>query len=278
MSRPSLPGAFDLGGRTALITGAAGTLGRQHALALLEIGARVVITDVDEAQLDEARAEIESVGHGGVLAAEVMDVGDEESIISVADQMEAGGGIQILLNNAAVDAKAKDDQSLAGNRFESFPVERWNQEVAVGLTGAFLCSREFGTRMAAHGGGVILNIASDLSVIAPDQRLYRLDSPPPEGQPVKPVTYSVVKAGIVGLTMYLATYWPERGVRVNALSPGGVRAGQDDGFVERLETRIPMGRMAQPGEYRSVVQFLCSDASDYLTGQNVVMDGGRSVW
>jgi len=278
VTRPSLPDAFDLRGRTALVTGAAGMLGRQHAVALLEVGAQVVITDVDMVRLDEARAEIESAGHGGVLTAEVMDVGDEESIISVADRMEDGGGIQILLNNAAVDAKAKDDESLAGNRFESFPVERWNQEVAVGLTGAFLCSREFGTRMAAHGGGVILNIASDLSVIAPDQRLYRLDNPPSGGQPVKPVTYSVVKAGIVGLTMYLATYWPERGVRVNALSPGGVRAGQDEGFVERLETRIPMGRMAQPEEYRSAVQFLCSDASDYLTGQNVVMDGGRSVW
>jgi NAD(P)-dependent dehydrogenase (short-subunit alcohol dehydrogenase family) len=151
--------------------------------------------------------------------------------------------------------------------------------MAVGLTGAFLCSQVFGSAMAKDGmGGVILNIASDLSVLSPDQRLYRQENLQPDMQPVKPVTYSVIKAGLSGLTRYLATYWAEYGVRANTLSPGGVFNNQSDEFVERLSTLIPIGRMAQKDEYRSAVQFLCSDASAYLNGQNIVMDGGRSVW
>ena len=127
-------------------------------------------------------------------------------------------------------------------------------------------------------GGVILNIASDLSVFSPDQRLYRKKGLPDDLQPVKPVTYSVIKAGLVGLTRYLATYWAEQGVRANSLSPGGVFNGQSEEFVQRLSTLIPLGRMAQRDEYRAAVQFLCSDASSYMNGQNVVMDGGRSAW
>ena len=133
--------------------------------------------------------------------------------------------------------------------------------------------------MALDGkGGVILNIASDLSVFSPDQRLYKKAGLPDNLQPVKPVTYSVIKAGLVGLTRYLATYWADKGVRSNALSPGGVLTGQDDEFVQRLSTLIPLGRMAKHDEYRAAVQFLCSDASSYMNGQNVVMDGGRSAW
>jgi len=142
-----------------------------------------------------------------------------------------------------------------------------------------LSSQVFGAEMAKDGkGGVILNIASDLSVISPDQRLYKRTGMLENMQPVKPVTYSVIKAGLAGLTRYLATYWAEQGVRANALSPGGVFNGQGVEFVQRLSALIPLGRMAKRDEYRSAVQFLCSDASSYLNGQNVVMDGGRSVW
>ena len=127
-------------------------------------------------------------------------------------------------------------------------------------------------------GGVILNIASDLSVIAPDQRLYRRNGLDESAQEVKPVTYSVIKAGLIGLTRYLATYWADCGVRANALSPGGVFNDQGEDFVKRITSLIPLGRMANHDEYRSIIQFLCSDASSYLNGQNIVMDGGRSVW
>ena len=125
---------------------------------------------------------------------------------------------------------------------------------------------------------MILNIASDLSVISPDQRIYRQSGLPEDEQPVKPVTYSVIKSGLVGLTRYLATYWANRGVRANALSPGGVQTNQSDEFVQRLTNLIPLRRMAKKAEYRSAVQFLCSNASAYLNGQNIVMDGGRSIW
>jgi NAD(P)-dependent dehydrogenase (short-subunit alcohol dehydrogenase family) len=183
-----------------------------------------------------------------------------------------------LINNAALDPKVDGNGMAEDSRLETFPVERWEVELAVGLTGAFLCSQVFGTEMAANGGGVILNIASDLSVLAPDQRIYHRAELNDSDQPVKPVTYSVIKAGLVGLTRYLATYWPDAGVRANALSPGGVQTDQPAEFVQRMCELIPLGRMAVPDEYRSAVQFLCSDASSFLTGQNIVVDGGRSVW
>jgi NAD(P)-dependent dehydrogenase (short-subunit alcohol dehydrogenase family) len=132
--------------------------------------------------------------------------------------------------------------------------------------------------MASRGRGVILNVASDLAVIAPDQRLYRDPSKAPAEQPVKPVTYSVVKTGLIGLTRYLATYWCDRGVRANAISPGGVYNGQPEDFVTRLSGLIPLGRMADADEYKGAIVFLCSDASSYMTGQNLVIDGGRSAW
>jgi NAD(P)-dependent dehydrogenase (short-subunit alcohol dehydrogenase family) len=188
--------------------------------------------------------------------------------------------VDILVNNAAIDPKVKGNQGVVEtSRLENFPREQWDLQIAVGLTGAFHCSQVFGTEMARRGqGGVILNIASDLSVLAPDQRLYRKQGLPADQQPVKPVTYSVIKAGLVGLTRYLATYWCDRGVRCNALSPGGVFNGQSEEFVQRLSSLIPLGRMATREEYRAALQFLSSDASLYMNGQNIVIDGGRSVW
>lgn len=268
----------DLRERVAVITGGGGLLGRQHAEALAEKGARTVLLDLDgsaaatHAQAVQGRFGISSLGI-------TCDITREGSIEGAHAEIRRGlGEVDILINNAAADAKVEGDTIQGANRLESFPLDRWQRELDVGLTGAFLCCREFGTSMARRGRGVILNIASDLSVIAPDQRLYRVDSLPADEQPVKPVAYSVVKTGLIGLTRYLATYWASSGVRVNALSPGGVYQKQSEVFVERLSERIPLGRMADVEEYRGAVVFLCSNASSYMTGQNLVMDGGRSCW
>ena len=272
---------FDLTGKTALITGAAGLLGIEHAAGLLESGATVVLTDIGEAGLVTASASLARNANAARILTRVMDVSRPDAIRAVADELAATGiRVDILVNNAAIDPKVKGDQGVVEtSRLENFPLDQWNMQMAVGLTGAFLCSQVFGAVMAWDGkGGVILNIASDLSVFSPDQRLYRKECLPADMQPVKPVTYSVIKAGLVGLTRYLATYWAEQGVRCNALSPGGVYLGQSDEFVQRLSTLIPLGRMAKRNEYRSAIQFLCSDASSYMNGQNIVMDGGRSVW
>jgi NAD(P)-dependent dehydrogenase (short-subunit alcohol dehydrogenase family) len=272
---------FDLSGKTAVITGAAGLLGPEHAAALLGSGARVVLTDVHSASLAAVRTSLIETWDPSRIMSYVVDVTQFDSITTCATELKRlGHRVDILINNAAIDPKVKDREGLVEiSRLENFSLRQWELQIAVGLTGAFLCSQVFGREMAADAkGGVILNIASDLSVFSPDQRLYRKERTADHLQPVKPVTYSVIKSGLIGLTRYLATYWAEEGVRSNALSPGGVFNGQGEEFVRRLSALIPMGRMARRDEYRSAVQFLCSDASSYLNGQNIVMDGGRSVW
>jgi len=272
---------FDLTGKTALVTGGAGLLGREHTAALLESGATVVITDISEEHLTSACSLFSDSMNTTRIVKFNMDVTNPDSIDIVAGKLaESGVRIDILINNAAIDPKVSGKDGIQEtSRLENFPLHIWDMQVRVGLTGAFLCSKVFGREMASDGkGGVILNIASDLSVIAPDQRLYREDGLPEDRQPVKPVTYSVIKTGLIGLTRYLATYWSEKGVRANALSPGGVYNEQSGEFVRRINSLIPMGRMANRDEYRAAIQFLCSDASSYLNGQNIVIDGGRSVW
>ncbi len=272
---------YDLTGKIALITGAAGLLGVEHAAALLESGATVVLTDIGEAGLASASASLSRNADAARILTRVMDVSRPDAIRVVAEELAASGRrVDILVNNAAIDPKVKGDHGVVEtSRLENFPLDQWDLQMAVGLTGAFLCSQVFGSAMAQDGkGGVILNIASDLSVFSPDQRLYRKEGLADDMQPVKPVTYSVIKAGLIGLTRYLATYWADRGVRANALSPGGVFNGQGEEFVQHLTALIPLGRMASRDEYRAAVQFLCSDASAYLNGQNIVMDGGRSAW
>lgn len=274
---------FSLYEKTALITGSAGLLGPEHAAALLESGASVVLTDINEETLEGTRSSLLKYLKNEKQRIEIflMNVTSLEEIKQVASKLDfMKRRIDILVNNAAVDPKVNGGSGLLEtSRFENFPLEQWAKEINVGLTGAFLCSQVFGRKMAQDKkGGVILNISSDLSVLSPDQRIYRKKGLPNNLQPVKPVTYSVIKTGLIGLTRYLATYWSDSGVRANALSPGGVFNGQDQEFVKCLSSLIPMGRMASQDEYRSAIQFLCSDASSYLNGQNIVMDGGRSVW
>jgi NAD(P)-dependent dehydrogenase (short-subunit alcohol dehydrogenase family) len=270
------PSAFDLAGRVILITGGAGLLGVEHAAAIAEAGGIPVIADVRGA--DAERMALEVAARYGKATAVELDVASQASCeAALAAVLARHGRLDGLVNNAALNPKV-EGAGLSATRFESYSLELWNKELAVGLTGAFLCAQVFGTYMAAQGGGVIVNVASDLGLIAPDQRIYRKPGLAPHEQPVKPVTYSVVKGGLVMLTKYLATYWAEAGVRVNALSPGGVFAGQPEEFVEKLTQLIPMGRMARKDEYRAALVFLCSDASSYMTGSNLVIDGGRTCW
>lgn len=272
--------AFDLSGRVALVTGGAGLLGIEHARALLECGAKVVLTDLQGQALDRAGEALVDDVKPGALHRHVMDVTSSDSIRGVADALRhAGLRVDILVNNAAIDPKVtREGGGREMSRLENLALDDWNLQLAVGLTGAFLCTQIFGAQMARDGGGVILNIASDLSVISPDQRLYQKAGIDAAAQPVKPITYSVIKAGLVGMTHYVSTYWADRGVRANSLSPGGVFTDQNEDFVRRLSSLIPLGRMARRDEYRSAVQFLCSDASSYMNGQNIVIDGGRSIW
>jgi len=269
--------AFELTGKVVLITGGAGLLGAEHAAAIAEAGGSPVIADVRGAEAERVASET-SARYGAKASAVELDVSSRASCEAALSRVLATHGrLDGLVNNAALNPKV-EGAGLAATRFENYSLELWNRELAVGLTGAFLCAQVFGSHLASHGGGVIVNVASDLGVIAPDQRIYRRPGLSAEEQPVKPVTYSVVKGGLVMLTKYLATYWAEAGVRVNALVPGGVQAGQPEDFVARLTNLIPMARMARKDEYRAALVFLCSDASSYMTGSNLVVDGGRTCW
>jgi NAD(P)-dependent dehydrogenase (short-subunit alcohol dehydrogenase family) len=270
--------AFSLDGRIVVITGGGGLLGVQHGLAVARAGGRPVLLDLDADAGTSAAGRIRS--ETGVDAIAIVgDVTDPASVGRARDEVvKRCGRVDALVNNAALNPKVEGPGLGTATRLESFSRARWDAEVAVGLTGAFLCAQAFGATMAEARRGTIVNVASDLGVIAPDQRLYRVAGVPEDQQPVKPVTYSVVKSGLIGLTRYLATYWADRGVRANSISPGGVYNGQPEEFVARISNLIPMGRMAREDEVSAAIVFLCSDASSYMTGQNLVLDGGRSAW
>ena len=269
---------FDLSGKKAVITGGRGLLGLQHARALLQKNCEVDLWDIKlQDSEDRYRKLLDEFPNGVVTSIEIDITSDNQVAGLLRSGTYKNKRIDILVNNAALNPKYEHGQESTSN-FENYAIDMWNKEIAVGLTGAFLCSQHIGKKMADQGGGVILNIASDLSVIAPDQRIYERKAVSTENQFKKPVSYSVIKAGLVGLTKYLSTYWAQENIRVNALSPGGVFERQDSEFVDKLVRLIPMNRMANVDEYVGAIQFLCSDASCYMTGQNILMDGGRSVW
>lgn len=272
--------AFNIKGRVALITGGAGLLGIKHAEAIAEAGGIPILLDIDgESSKESAKIITETFNmecHGLCV-----DITNPDSISEALETvLSKFGRVDILINNAANNPKVEGSILTKSHwsRLENFPLDVWNKDVEVGLTGAFLCSKIVGCELARRGKGVILNISSDLGIIAPDQRIYKKEGLPDDMQPVKPITYSVIKHGLIGLTKYLATYWADKGVRVNALCPGGVYNNQPDEFVKKLTNLIPMGRMADVREYKAAILFLISDASSYMTGSTLTIDGGRTCW
>ena len=268
---------FSLEDRVAIITGGAGLLGVQHAEAIASSGGVPVLADIRREDAEARAADIAKATGGKALGIEC-DVTRVESIRGMLDTVLARlGRVDILVNNAANNPKV-ETPGRSFSRLENFPSEQWDADVDVGLKGAFLCARIIGTALAAQKHGVIVNISSEYGIIAPDQRLYRKPGLPAEEQPVKPVSYSVVKAGLHGLTLYLATYWAQEGVRANTLSLGGVEHGQPVTFLERAEAKIPLGRMARPSDFQGALVYLCSDAAAFITGANIVVDGGKTIW
>ena len=266
-------GRFDLTGRTAVVTGGGGLLGRAIASALAEHGAAVAVVDVDLAAAETTVGALRASGHDAIaLACDVAVPDDVESTAAAVDAWR--GAPHVLVNNAATKT---DDVRAFFSDTAATDLERWRKVMAVNLDGMFLVARAFGTRMAALGRGSIVQTASIYGVVAPDLRIY--DGLDFMGAPMtSPVTYSASKAGVVGLSRHLAVEWAPSGVRVNTLVPGGVRSGQDPRFVERYSARVPLGRMAEPDEMAGAVVFLASDASAYMTGQVLPVDGGLTAW
>jgi NAD(P)-dependent dehydrogenase (short-subunit alcohol dehydrogenase family) len=268
---------FSLENRVAIVTGGAGLLGVRHAEAIAAAGGVPVLADIRGTDAEARAAEL-ATAFGVPALGLSCDITRPDSVETLLQTVvERLGRVDILVNNAAnnpkVEAPGQDF-----SRLEHFPLEQWNADVAVGLTGAFLCARIIGGALAKQKRGVIINISSEYGIIAPDQRLYRKQELAADEQPVKPVTYSVVKAGLHGLTLYLATYWAQSGVRVNTISLGGVESGQGAAFLERATAKIPMGRMAQPYDFQGALVYLCSDAAAFVTGANLVVDGGKTIW
>ena len=272
---------FEIPGRVCVVTGGGGLIGRKHAEAIVEGGGIPVLLDIADAGMVRVKAALtEEYGEDLAIETYVTDITDRSALEKVRDDlMKKYGHIDVLINNAANNPKVEGgSKNLGAMRFHNFPVEIWDQDLAVGLTGAMLCAQVFGEVMEKQKKGVILNISSDYGLIAPDQRIYRKEGLPEEQQTIKPVSYSVVKHGLIGLTKYLAIYWAEKGIRVNTLCPASLENGQDPEFVAKISNLIPMGRMSRPEEYVCTILYMISDAATYMTGATVVIDGGRTSW
>ena len=270
---------FSLNEKVIVITGAAGLLGFEFSKSLLTCGAKVVMLDIDDAKLSHRYSELVKFYPDNLIKI-VANITDEIELKSAVKMVKSRfGKITGLINNAALNPKVERADIQSSNRLEEFCLENWQKELNVGLTGAFLCAKHFGAEIVNSGqGGVIVNISSDLALIGPNQDLYHLKHKPAYEQPVKPVSYSVVKSGLIGLTKYLSTYWAKENVRCNAICPGGVETNQSDEFKERLHQLIPLGRMAKKQEYNSTIIWLFSDSCSYLNGSIISIDGGRTAW
>lgn len=260
---------FDLSGRIAIVTGGAGLLASEHALALQAHGATVVLADFNE---DKCRHAVKALVKDGVKAiAKFCDVTKKESWETLLNEVVSEyGKVDILINNAGFTNQSKSANFDAS--FENFPLEDWNAIMNVNLTGSFLGCQVVGKHMLQNGKGSIINIASLYGVVSPNHKIY------PGTGISQPVAYSVSKHGVVALTKYLATLWAERGVRVNALTPGGIFNGHEGLFLERFKQLNPIGRMSDKTELRGGIVFLASDASSHVVGHNLIIDGGWTAW
>jgi len=259
----------DLSGKSILIVGGAGLLGKEFCNELLSADARVIIADINSLELSRLKANNEKL-----LCLE-LDITNEESLLNSSKYISLEvGTLDGIVISSGIDAKVSHSIENNFTSLEKFSVEQWNRELESGLTGTFLFLKHFSSLL--NPGSSVVVIASDLSVISPDHRLYNLENE--NLIYFKPVTYSVIKTGLVGLVRYLSTYWAPRNIRINAISPGGVEQDQPESFKLALSSRIPLGRLARKDEYNKAVRFLLSEGSSYMTGQNLVLDGGRSVW
>jgi NAD(P)-dependent dehydrogenase (short-subunit alcohol dehydrogenase family) len=266
---------FNLDGRVAIVTGGAGLLGSEFCCTLAEAGALVMVADLDEKAASRRAEELNQMG----LKAQAIrvDVTNPDAVHGMVDAaLYAGGRLDILVNSAALDPKFDPQHGGAHtNSFEEYPLESWNQSLSVNLTGMFLCCQAAVRPMLVQGKGVIINICSTYGLVGPDQRIYLKPDQPAQ---YKPVYYSVTKAGVLGMTHYLATYYAGKDIRVNALTPGGVYNNHDETFLKAYSARTVMGRMARRDEMNGALLFLASDASSYMTGSNLVVDGGWTAW
>jgi len=267
--------AGPIANRVAVVTGGAGFLGSEFCTTLAHAGAAIVVADVDLERAQAVAGRLLAEGASS-LAVEV-DVTDKDSVERMIERtLGTWHHIDILVNSAALDPKFDPaHREDARNAFEDYPLEAWEREIQVNLTGVFLCSQGVARPMLRQGRGVIVNVCSIYGMVGPDQRIYQRPSHPAQ---FKPASYSVSKAGLLGLTRYLATYFAGKDIRVNALTPGGVFADHAPEFVEKYSARTVLGRMARRDEMNAALLFLASDASSYMTGANLVVDGGWTAW
>lgn len=269
----SIQDLFSLEGKTAVVTGALGLIGKEHCRALSEAGANIIVADLDDKKCSEFATTLNTKSKGiGV------DITQADSVNLLNQKcLEQFTEIDILVNNAAINDMFENPSAAAElSKFENYPLDLWQRSIDVNITGMFLCSQIIGKRMAENKKGNIINIASTYGIVAPDQSLYKNK----EGNQnfYKSAAYPVTKGAVISFTRFLASYWGNKGVRVNTLSPGGVENNQEDYFIENYSAKTPLGRMAKPTDYKGALVFLASDASDYMTGANLIVDGGWTAW
>ncbi|MFQ3599251.1 MAG: SDR family oxidoreductase [Chloroherpetonaceae bacterium] len=268
---------FSLERKVAVVTGSLGLIGKQHCYALAEAGASVVVTDMNQEKCVAFADELSNTFQRKMLGV-AADITKPDSLKALRDAiLNTFGKLDVLVNNAAINDMFENPTAAAElSKFENYPLELWQKSLEVNVTGVFLCSQILGTEMAKRGSGSIINVASTYGIVAPDQSIYR--KPDGSQQFWKSAAYPATKGAVISFTRFLAAYWGNQGVRVNTLSPGGVENAQDDYFLKNYSAKTMLGRMAEPIDYKGAIVFLASDASAYMTGANLIVDGGWTAW